>query len=33
MFLDEVWAFGGAYTKSWVIVKEDGSNQYWPENL
>jgi hypothetical protein len=33
MFSDEVWAFGGAHTESWVIVKEDGSDRYWPENL
>jgi hypothetical protein len=33
MFSDEVWAFGGAHTESWVTVKEDGSDRYWPENL
>jgi hypothetical protein len=33
MFSDEVWAMGGAHTESWVIVKEDGSDRYWPENL
>jgi hypothetical protein len=24
---------GGAHTESWVTVKEDGSDRYWPENL
>ena len=33
MFSDEVWAIRGAHTESWVIVKEDGSDRYWPENL
>jgi hypothetical protein len=33
MFSDEVWAMGGAHTESWVTVKEDGSDRYWPENL
>jgi hypothetical protein len=33
MFLDKVWAMEGAYIKSWVIVKEDGLDRYWLENL
>jgi hypothetical protein len=33
MFSDEVWAMRGAHTESWVTVKEDGSDRYWPENL
>jgi len=33
MFSDEVWAMGGAYTDSWVTVKEDGSDRFLPENL
>ena len=33
MFTDEVWAIGGAHTTSYVIVKQDGSDRDWPENL
>lgn len=33
IFSDEVWATGGAYTQSYVTVKEDGSDRYAPENL
>jgi hypothetical protein len=33
MFLNKVWAFKGVYTEFWVIVKEDGLDRYWLENL
>ena len=33
IFADEVWAMGGAHTTSYVIVKQDGSDRYLPENL
>jgi hypothetical protein len=33
IFSDEVWAFGGAHTQSYVTVKEDGSDRYAPENV
>ena len=33
IFSDEVWVKGGAYTVSFVTVKEDGSDRYLPENL
>jgi hypothetical protein len=31
MFSDEVWAMGGAHTRSYVIVKEDGSDRFNPD--
>ena len=33
IFSDEVWAKGGAHTVSFVTVKEDNSDRFWPENL
>jgi hypothetical protein len=30
IFSDEVWAMGGAYTQSYVTVKEDGSDRFDP---
>jgi hypothetical protein len=33
MFTDEAWAMGGAHTTSYVTVKEDGSDRYWPQNV
>ncbi|PMD17148.1 hypothetical protein NA56DRAFT_708028 [Hyaloscypha hepaticicola] len=30
IFSDEVWAMGGAYTRAWVTVKEDGSDRFDP---
>jgi hypothetical protein len=30
IFSDEVWAMGGAYTQSYVTVKEDGSDRLNP---
>jgi hypothetical protein len=30
-FTDEVWAFGGAHTSSYVTVLEDGSDRFSPE--
>ena len=32
-FTDEVWAFGGAHTSSYVTVLEDGSDRLLPENV
>ena len=33
IFSDEVWAMGGAYTQSYVTVKEDGSDRLDPACL
>src|SRR5436190_17984909 len=33
IFMDEIWALGGAYTPSYVTVKKDGSAWYFPDNL
>jgi hypothetical protein len=33
MFSDEVWAYGGAHTQSYVTVKEDGSDRLDPTNM
>jgi hypothetical protein len=30
-FTDEVWAYGGAYTNSYVTCLQDGSNRLLPE--
>ena len=30
---DEVWAMGGAHTRSFVTIKEDNSDRFQPENL
>jgi hypothetical protein len=32
-FIDEIWAIRGAYTDSYVIVLQDGSNCYEPLNI
>src|SRR5271165_2194899 len=33
LFTDEVWAMGGAHTTSYVTVRKDGLDRYWPANL
>ena len=33
LFSDEVWAMGGAHTTSYVTVRKDGLDRYWPANL
>jgi hypothetical protein len=33
IFSDEVWAMGGAYTTSYVTVRKDGLDRYWPANF
>ena len=33
LFSNEVWAMGGAHTTSYVTVRKDGLDRYWPVNL